>query len=110
MKMKGPKGAHPTVRGWVHSRTGELLKSQKITQVQIDEWHGITPHPKTDAVEEAIQDAFTEGKIQAAMSDHYAAMTKNELEEHGREHGIELDKRLKKDTMIANLVAHLSEH
>ena len=44
------------------------------------------------------------------MRDQYTAMTKNELEEHGREHGIELDRRLKKDTMIANLIAHLSEH
>lgn len=39
MPIKGPKGAIPTTRGWV-SPKGELLKAQKMTQVQIDEWNG----------------------------------------------------------------------
>ena len=37
----GPKGAIPTTRGWVHPRTGELLKSQRITQEQLDEYNGV---------------------------------------------------------------------
>ena len=44
MKMAlkaGPKGAIPTTRGWVHPRTGELLKSQRITQEQLDEYNGV---------------------------------------------------------------------
>ena len=37
----GPKGAIPTTRGWVHPTTGELLKSQRITQEQLDEYNGV---------------------------------------------------------------------
>ena len=39
--MSIPKNSHPTLRGWVHPRTGELLKAQRMTQEQIDAWwHG----------------------------------------------------------------------
>jgi hypothetical protein len=31
-----PKNAIPTLRGWVHPRTGELLKAQKMTEAQVD--------------------------------------------------------------------------
>jgi len=37
----GPKGSVPTARGWVHPRTGELLKAMKITKEQLDEYHGV---------------------------------------------------------------------
>lgn len=37
----GPKGAIPTHRGWINPRTGELLKSQRITQEQLDEYNGV---------------------------------------------------------------------
>ena len=37
--IKGPKNAVPTLRGWV-SPKGELLKCQKITQAEINEWNG----------------------------------------------------------------------
>ena len=50
--IKGPKNAIPTLKGWV-SPKGELLKVQKITQAQIDEWNGVSaPEP---VVEETIQ-------------------------------------------------------
>lgn len=32
------KDAHPTAKGWVHPRTGELLKAQKMTEAQIAAW------------------------------------------------------------------------
>jgi len=31
------KNAIPTVKGWVHPKTGELLKAQKMTQKKVDE-------------------------------------------------------------------------
>lgn len=37
----GPKGAIPTLRGWIDPRTGELLKSQRFTQEQLDEYNGV---------------------------------------------------------------------
>ena len=51
--IKGPKNAVPTTRGWV-SPKGELLKSQRITQEQIDEWNGITAAPEP-VVEETVE-------------------------------------------------------
>ena len=37
----GPKGSIPTLRGWIDPRTGELLKSQRFTQEQLDEYNGV---------------------------------------------------------------------
>ena len=37
----GPKGAIPTSRGWINPKTGELLKAQKITQEQLDQFNGV---------------------------------------------------------------------
>ena len=48
--IKGPKNAIPTTKGWV-SLKGELLKVQKITQEQIDEWNGVTVKDTTPVVE-----------------------------------------------------------
>jgi hypothetical protein len=38
---QGPKGAIPTSRGWINPKTGELLKAQKITQEQLDQYNGV---------------------------------------------------------------------
>ena len=40
--MSAPKNAIPTPNGWIHEKTGELLKSQKLTSTFIAAWHGIT--------------------------------------------------------------------
>lgn len=40
--MAIPKNSRPTLKGWVHVRTGELLKAQKMTQSQINDFYGIT--------------------------------------------------------------------
>ena len=37
----GPKGSVLTLRGWVDPRTGELLKSQRVTQEQLDAYNGV---------------------------------------------------------------------
>lgn len=68
---KGPKGAHPTPRGWVNAK-GELLKSQRITEEQIAEWNEkMNPTPKAKprpqilreapvTVEEVIEETFVD--------------------------------------------------
>jgi len=41
MIIKAPKWcsyAEPTVKGWVHPKTGELLKAQKFTKKQVSDW------------------------------------------------------------------------
>lgn len=64
--IKGPKNAVPTQRGWTHAKTGELLKAQKITQEQIDEWYGVTVQTTAPVVEtiEAVVESQDEESIE----------------------------------------------
>ena len=39
--VTGPKGSVPTPTGWVDPKTGHLLKSQRITQEQLDAYNGV---------------------------------------------------------------------
>jgi len=92
MSIKPPgwcSNAVPTLRGWEDPDTGELYVSTAITQEQINEFHGVgSPQVLTEA---------------PANDKGLESMTKVELEELGRQHGIELDRRLKKDTLVEQL-------
>ena len=68
MAYRGPKNAIPTSRGWVHEQTGELLKSQKIPQSFIDEWHGIDNTPKVQTLHEA---PVVEKEVDEDLKDFY---------------------------------------
>ena len=95
------KDAIPTPQGWRHPRTGELLVSRPISQTQIDEYNGIsTPAPATQMLKESPT------SMEEVLE--YEDMSKDQLEEVGREHGIELDKRHSKDDLIDELEGHLS--
>lgn len=99
MALRGPKNAVPTLRGWV-SPKGELLKSQRITQAQIDEWHGMSmaeEKPKAKPVEPTVE------------PDPLEAKSKIELEAMAREHGVELDRRLSKRKLADSLRNILSK-
>jgi len=77
---KGPKGAHPTPRGWVNAK-GELLKSQRITEEQIAEWNEkMNPTPKAKpqpkilreapvTVEEVIKETFVDEDAEVIEED-----------------------------------------
>ncbi len=89
--------AVPTGRGWAHPRTGELLVSRPHTKGQIHEWHGIISH--WNPAPEGSDEMLTE----APSSKSLDSMSKKELEDLGREHGIELDRRQTKMTLIQEL-------
>lgn len=94
--IKGPKGANPTPRGWVSAK-GELLKSQRITQAQIDEWSGVevapsTPQPVVEVVE-----------VAAPVHYDWAALTKASMIEAAAEIGIELDPKKTKRALLSDL-------
>lgn len=119
MAIKPPnhaKDAIPTVRGWEHPRTGELLIARRHTQSQIDEYLGVSitpPPPPPPApkpvepieVDEDNPEFDIEDPTEELVTDEvdFEEMTKRELEEVGREHGIELDRREKKTTLIERL-------
>jgi hypothetical protein len=124
--IKAPKWCSDAVpmaaKGWV-SPKGELMVSSRFTQAQVDEWYGTEVSIETTAeedIQEAIMDMNARGKIQAEMArfaavskdamsyDHtdeedLQAMTKLELELLGREHGVELDRRKSKATLIEQM-------
>lgn len=122
MAIKPPnyqKDAIPTVKGWKHPKTGELLVSTKLNQGQINEYLGVTPaepeavvvdmHTETVIdIDEMIHDMTIEGKLLAAQAADLRSLTKLELEELGREHGIELDRRKKKEDLIEQLLPYVS--
>jgi len=130
--IKAPKWCGDAIpvasKGWV-SPSGELLVSSRFTQAQVDEWYGNSATVDTTAeedVDEILHDMITEGKIQATMENYAAvakdamsydhteeddleSMTKLELELLGREHGVELDRRKTKATLVSEMREVLSK-
>ena len=126
MTIKPPAwcvGAVPEMkRGWVDPNSNELLVSSRFTQSQIDEFYGVPSF-------QTIQDMNQEGKIQAEMkrlgySDDdttftdvadtpneldLESMTKKQLEDLGRDHGVELDRRKSKTTLLKTMKVILSK-
>jgi len=84
------KNAVPTLRGWCHPKTGELLKSQKLSQSDIDAFNGVKIE------EEIVIDTTTNG-----IHDDIEAMTKKGLEAYARkEFGVELDRRSSRKKLL----------
>ena len=118
MAIRAPKGSHPTVRGWIDPRTGELLKSQKIPESFIADFFGdgsaAAPPPSTP---EPVSHVMSDDKLEMYVNDEgcdcedcncdpcTCKMNKRELEEYGRTVGIELDRRKTKAGMLEDLEA-----
>ena len=81
MAIKGPKGAEPTTRGWVHAHTGELLKSQRITPAQIAEWYGHTAEAHQEPVIQTLHEAPTVERSVSVSEYSYHAESEGEAEE-----------------------------
>lgn len=103
---KWAKGSHPTLRGWV--KDGELLKSQNITQDEINEWNGETSAPKVVATStpKAAPVQLREIAPTTTLIDEspkFDDMSKKELESFARTKGVELDRRESKRSLIAKV-------
>jgi len=85
--------AIPTARGWEDPDTGELFISARFSGKDIEEFYG-----KTEEVQPQVQ-TLTEAPVSKSLDD----MSKLELEALGRQHGIELDRRLRKDVLVEQL-------
>lgn len=115
-KVKAPawcENAVPTRNGWEDPHTGELFISTNHTQEQIDEFHGVVvPAPAPEPVEELTEYEFEEEPqvLNEAPENHKSldSMTKLELEALGRQHGVELDRRELKATLIGQIKALIS--
>ena len=104
--------AKATTRGWV-SPKGELLKAQKMSQAEVDAHNGVKPTPAPKAapkidVSAAMEEAEMENEIQQlneapVNGKSLDEMNKVELEAIGRQHGVELDSREKKSSLLGKV-------
>ena len=97
------ENAIPTYRGWEDPQTGELFVSSGFTPEQIAEWHGDLPEPASpppSLEERRAASMLTEAPVGNRSLDE---MTKVELEALGRQHGIELDRRKSKKTLVETM-------
>ncbi len=100
--------AVPTPRGWKHWATSEILLNKQFTQEQIDEFYA---ERDGGAIDQEVHDMIQRGKIEAEMKRFEAeqaavdlqSMSKRQLEALGREHGVELDRRLSKNALVEQM-------
>ena len=108
MSIKAPawcENAIPTARGWEDPDTGELYASGGFTQEQIDEFFGVKPVAEQVEVPADVQ-TLTEAPVGDKSLDE---MSKVELEALGRQHGVELDRRKKKSTLVERMTGILKD-
>ena len=121
MAIKPPawcKRAVPVPHGWKHWATSEILLPKTFTQEQIDEFwaekEGVSapaaPAPEPVATDEEVHDMIQQGKIEAEMirfeaeqTSNLESISKRELEDLGREHGVELDRRQSKKSLVTQM-------
>jgi len=84
VRPKWARDAHPTTNGWVSS-TGELLKKQKISQAQIDEWYAVDAQPAVQTLHEAP--VVEEQPVSQATYSFYSSSAA--VEEHHHEEHVE---------------------
>tara|TARA_R100000951_G_scaffold109570_2_gene106833 strand:- start:6762 stop:7118 length:357 start_codon:yes stop_codon:yes gene_type:complete len=102
-------------RGWVDPNSGELLVSSRFTQAQIDEFHGVPSIAEVQAIHEqqmqnqVIDEWQAEDLNEDGVVDELESMTKKQLEELGRENGVELDRRKNRSTLVNQMRNLLSK-
>jgi hypothetical protein len=89
--------AIPTYRGWEDPNSGELFKSANFTQQEMDEFHGkmLCEVPTPNVVHVLTEAPANDKPLEK--------MTKVQLESLGRQHGIELDRRKSKKTLVETM-------
>ena len=104
---KWMKNAVATNRGWENEKTGEVYKKINGLKDKIDE---LAPPKKKSAAKTKVEVVETpESGSEESDSEEsdrpgeLENLTKLELEALGREHGIELDRRKKKEDLISEL-------
>ena len=93
------KHGRATPNGIVHKKTGEMLKRRRMTTALLNEF--------ADAQQARDIPAEAAPVAPPVTSDSdLESMTKVELEDLGRDHGVELDRREKKSSLI-NVLKYL---
>ena len=112
--INGPKDCIPTLSGW-QREDGRIMVKWPFTQEEINEWNAAQAEPEPELLVEAdpilAADPFvsyvpydvspvTDEEFVEIREETLASLTKVQLEDLGREHGIELDRRKSKSALI----------
>ena len=99
-----------TTRGWTHPKTGELLKSQRMSQGEADAHNGIVPVVEAPIVEEVeVEEVVQQLNEAPANNKSLEEMNKVELEALGRTKGVELDRRQSKSSLLGQMKSLIKE-
>lgn len=99
------QNAIPSLRGWRHPRTGELLKKVKLTQEQIDEYLGVTiVEPDIDIIPIVEVEEEIDWEVEEIDLD---SMTKTQLIETAEEWDVFVDTKATKSEIKAILEKEL---
>lgn len=97
------KDAVPSLKGWHHPKTNELLKATRHSQDQLDEFFGV-------AVEEPAPVPAPEPVVENKEDEDLASMSKVELEEFARDNlEVELDRRLSKKKLLSQVTSLINK-
>lgn len=94
-----------TTKGWTHPKTGELLKSQRMSQQEADAHNGIAHIVEEVEVEEVVQQLNEAPANNKSLEE----MNKVELEALGRTKGVELDRRQSKTSLLGQMKSLIKE-
>lgn len=94
------KNAVPTPRGWEDPRTGELYVSKRISQSEIDEFHGVTVVPVVEQVVHEVPQMLHEAPVGNKSLDK---MTKVELVALAEQLGVEVTPKDTKTVLVEKL-------
>jgi len=115
MTIKPPawcKRAVPVPHGWKHWATSEILLPKTFTQEQIDEFWAekngtvtvkVTEEVHTTGGETPVYEDVDSVTIAIDEPSELESMSKKELENLGREHGVELDRRQSKKALVEQM-------
>ena len=91
--------AVPTRKGWVDPRTGELLKVQRISDVEIMDYNGVPQQVVEQVVHDAPQMLHEAPVGNKSLED----MTKNELLALAEQNGVQVSSYSTKAVLIEKL-------
>jgi hypothetical protein len=104
------QGGVPTEKGWKHPDRNEILLPKKFTQAQINEYMNVSNCNCVDCDcdpctcgEKEVTEEVVQLNEAPANNTSLEDMSKVELEALGREHGVELDRRKTKTTLVERM-------
>jgi hypothetical protein len=117
-RIRPVKNGILTSRGWVHERTGEVLKAMKVTPEMLNEYYGVATEPVVvNTVLKPIElcpcgdpncgcgpDCDCEPLTEDAPED-ISKLTKTELKALAKDEGIEVDSKDTKKSLLNKISA-----